>query len=118
VDVGVCNDIAARTYVIQRDTGNGANDFGSFEAGGDPSLNNLTTAIIKWDGSQNPGTTCRYIYTVPGTWDSAPTTLYIKSGSYGGVEHAAEDDARAVRALRPHGAGLHRLSAQRRSSFM
>jgi hypothetical protein len=83
VDVGVCNDLANRTYVIQRDDGSGPVNFGSFEAGGDPSLNNLTTPIIKWDGSQNTGTTYKYIYTVPGTWDSASTTLYIKSGSYG-----------------------------------
>jgi hypothetical protein len=83
VDVGVCNDLADRTYTIQRDTGGGAADFGSFEKNGDPSVNNLTTPIIKWDGNQDTGTTYIYSYTVPGTWDSVPTTLYIKSGSYG-----------------------------------
>ena len=83
VDVGVCNDIAGRTYLIQRDTGGGPVDFGSFEASGDPALNNLTTPVIKWPGSQDLDTTYEYIYTVPGTWDAAPATLYIKSGSYG-----------------------------------
>lgn len=90
VDVGVCNDLAARTYTIQRDTGGGPANFGSFETAGDPSLNNLTTSIIKWDGSQNTGTTYTYSYTVPGVWDPTPTTLYIKSGSYGNTRDAKD----------------------------
>src|SRR3954452_1911896 len=35
VDVGVCNDLADRTYDIQRDTGSGPSSFGSFKVGGD-----------------------------------------------------------------------------------
>jgi hypothetical protein len=90
VDVGVCNDLADRTYTIQRDTGGGAANFGSFESKGDPSLNNLTTPIIKWDGSQDTGTTYIYSYKVPGVWDPTPTTLYIKSGSYGNTRDPHE----------------------------
>jgi hypothetical protein len=84
VAVGVCNDLAARTYTIQRDTGGGPVDFGDFSSKGDPSIDNLTTPVVKWDGSQNNGTTYVYSYTVPGVWNPTPTTLYIKSGSGGG----------------------------------
>jgi hypothetical protein len=99
VDVGVCNDLADRTYTIQRDTGGGPADFGSFEDKGDPSVNNLTTPIIKWDGSQNPGTTYIYSYTVPGTWDAGPTTLYIKSGSYGNTRDPHEPFSGTVQGI-------------------
>jgi hypothetical protein len=99
VDVGVCNDLADRTYTIQRDTGGGPVDFGSFEAGGDPSVNNLTTPIIKWDGSQDLGTTYTYSYTVPGTWDSGPMTLYIKSGSYGNTRDPHEPFSGTVQGI-------------------
>src|SRR3954453_18887685 len=85
VDLRVCNDLAARTYTIQRDTGGGPANFGSFEDKGDPSGNNLNSPIIKWAGNQVTGTTYTYSYPVPGVWIATPTTLYIKSGSYGGT---------------------------------
>jgi hypothetical protein len=99
VDVGVCNDLADRTYTIQRDTGGGPVNFGSFEDKGDPSVNNLNTPVIKWDGSQNPGTTYIYSYTVPGTWDAVPTTLYIKSGSYGNTRDPQEPFSGTVQGI-------------------
>ena len=76
VDVGVCQ-LDGRTYTIDPS--------GSFSATGDPSVNNLTSPVIKWNGSQNPGTTVTYSYTVPGVWQASPQTFYIKSGSYGGT---------------------------------
>ena len=89
VDVGVCNAVQGRTYTIQRDTGGGPSDWGTFEENGDPSIN-LSSPVIKWPGSQDPGTTYIYSYKVPGVWDPTPTTLYIKSGSYGGTRDPAD----------------------------
>src|SRR3954452_25210440 len=65
VDVGVCNDLADRTYDILRDTGGGPHHFGDFSESADPSINGGNVPLIKWDGSQNPGTTYKYIYPVP-----------------------------------------------------
>ena len=78
--VGVCNDLADRTYVIERLNEDGTVDqtFNGFSPNGDPSIN-VNTPIVKWDIGQAVGTTYRYAYTVPGHWDAVDTTLYIKS---------------------------------------
>lgn len=79
VDAGVCN-LDGRTYSITRDDV----PFGALSSSGDDSITGLNTPVIKWDKGQNNGTTVKYAYTVPGTWDAATTKLYIKSGSGGG----------------------------------
>jgi hypothetical protein len=100
VDVGVCNDLADRTYKIQRDTGGGPVDFGAFKPGGDAgSINGADGPVIKWDGSQDPGTVYKYIYTVPGNWDPTPTTLFIKSGSYGNTRDAHDPFTATVQGI-------------------
>jgi hypothetical protein len=97
VDVGVCNDLADRTYDIQRDGLSSASY--SFKPGGDAgSINGADGPVIKWDQGQGTGIV-KYSYTVPGNWDPTPTTLFIKSGSYGGSRDAHDPFTATVQGI-------------------